>query len=32
MSRLNNAIFTNVSFDQVIFDNTNLTVVDLELG
>jgi hypothetical protein len=30
-SRLNNASLTGASFDQVIFDNTNLTVVDWSL-
>jgi uncharacterized protein YjbI with pentapeptide repeats len=30
-SRLNDAVLTGVSFDQVTFDNTNLTVVDWSL-
>jgi uncharacterized protein YjbI with pentapeptide repeats len=30
-SRLNNAVLTEASFDQVVFDNTNLTVVDWSL-
>ncbi len=30
-SRLNDAVLTGASFDQVIFDNTNLTVVDWSL-
>jgi len=31
MSRLNDAKLTDARFDQIIFDNTNLTVVDWNL-